>query len=217
MPITSENFLGKGGVSWWHGDGNASDSFGNNNGEMMNGATFGEGLFGQAFSFDGNDDYFQSPAKNLPTGNSPRTMELWFKANTLEELKESFLVGYGGYGDYTKNYGKVSALGIEGNLVYFSTWGPSIKYQSHIETNRWYHLAVTVDGKNPTKLFVDGEENGSLSITIDTTPNSFFIMGRIPNEWGNTRKLDGMIDEVRVFNRALLPEEILANASVKRD
>ncbi len=210
-PITTENFIERGGISWWHGDGNALDSFGNNNGEMLNGATFDKGLFGQAFSFDGNDDYFQSSAVNLPTGNSPRTIELWFKANSLDEQLESFLVGYG---DFTNKYGKISAVGVAGKFPYFSSWGPSMIYQSPVETNRWYHLAVTVDGQSPIKLFVDGKEKFALTIFVDTAPNSFFIMGKIPNVWGNTRKFNGMIDEIRVFNRALSPEEIAADAGV---
>ena len=45
-------------ISWWPGDGNAMDIQGSNHGTLQNGATFAPGLTGQAFSFDGVDDYF---------------------------------------------------------------------------------------------------------------------------------------------------------------
>jgi len=39
-------------IAWWPGDGNANDQ-GTNNGTLINGASFGAGKVGQAFSFDG--------------------------------------------------------------------------------------------------------------------------------------------------------------------
>ncbi len=48
-------------VSWWRGQDDANDSVGTNHGTMMNGATFAPGKVGQAFSFDGVDDYVELP------------------------------------------------------------------------------------------------------------------------------------------------------------
>ena len=42
-----------GQVSWWAGEGNANDIRGDNNGTLVNGATFAAGEVEQAFSFDG--------------------------------------------------------------------------------------------------------------------------------------------------------------------
>ena len=44
-------------VSWWPGDGNANDIVDDNHGTLRNGATFGAGIVGEAFSFDGLDDF----------------------------------------------------------------------------------------------------------------------------------------------------------------
>ena len=44
-------------VSWWPGDGSASDIQDGNDGTLKNGATFAPGKVGQAFSFDGVDDF----------------------------------------------------------------------------------------------------------------------------------------------------------------
>lgn len=48
-------------VSWWPGDNSALDIVGTNNGTLMNGATFAAGKVGQAFSFDGVNDYVTVP------------------------------------------------------------------------------------------------------------------------------------------------------------
>ena len=43
-------------VAWYPGDGNANDIQGSNNGTLQNGTTFGQGMVGQAFTFDGAND-----------------------------------------------------------------------------------------------------------------------------------------------------------------
>jgi hypothetical protein len=48
-------------VSWWPGDGNAQDIIGPNDGTLQGGTTFGPGMVGRAFRFDGVDDYVQVP------------------------------------------------------------------------------------------------------------------------------------------------------------
>ncbi len=65
-------------VSWYRGEGNANDSADGNNGTLQNGATFASGEVGQAFSFDGVDDYVSIPdAPDLHFGNQV-TVDGWF-------------------------------------------------------------------------------------------------------------------------------------------
>src|SRR5687767_5636249 len=45
-------------VSWWRAEGGVQDFAGSNNsGSLQNGASFAAGMVGQAFRFDGTDDY----------------------------------------------------------------------------------------------------------------------------------------------------------------
>ena len=48
-------------VSWWPGEGDASDIVGNNHGMRQNGATFAPGMVGQAILLDGIDGYVRCP------------------------------------------------------------------------------------------------------------------------------------------------------------
>src|SRR5690349_4825346 len=64
-------------VSWWPAEGTANDSVGNNNGTLQNGAGFAPGIVGQAFTFNGTNqwvDVTNSPALN-PTNSF--TIEGW--------------------------------------------------------------------------------------------------------------------------------------------
>jgi hypothetical protein len=66
-------------VSWWPADGTANDIQGSNNGTLQNGATFAPGMVGQAFSFDGIDDYMQATDTGLPFGSAARTLDFWMR------------------------------------------------------------------------------------------------------------------------------------------
>ena len=63
-------------VSWWPGDGNASDIQDGNHGALVGGATYAPGKVGQAFSFDGVDDFVEMSSAVVPlTGDF--TIDLW--------------------------------------------------------------------------------------------------------------------------------------------
>ena len=66
-------------VSWWTGDGHANDIVGSNHGSLQNGATYGPGLVGQAFHFDGVDDYVLVPNSSSLTISDQFTMDFWFR------------------------------------------------------------------------------------------------------------------------------------------
>jgi alpha-N-arabinofuranosidase len=69
----------------------------------------------------------------------------------------------------------------------------------------WHHLAGTYDGVTMA-LYVDGVQTGSRAadgiLTLDTTDNWLLGAG------GGGGVLDGMIDDVRMYNTALTPAQI---------
>ena len=48
-------------LAWWRSEGNAIDARGNYHGTLQNGTVFTAGMTGEAFSFDGTDDYVDLP------------------------------------------------------------------------------------------------------------------------------------------------------------
>src|SRR5690348_9011369 len=66
-------------VSWWPGEGNASDIIGANSGVSVGGVSFAPGEVGRAFSLDGSTGYIFVPASSsLNVGSSTGfTIEGW--------------------------------------------------------------------------------------------------------------------------------------------
>ena len=77
--------------------------------------------------------------------------------------------------------------------------------------NRWSHLAVTYDGHS-LRLYANGSEVSSRSVTggIKSTGDPLWIGGNHP--YGEYFR--GLIDEVRVYNRALGSSEVRAEMSM---
>ncbi len=190
-------------LSWWRGEDNASDFVGTNQGTLENGAGYGIGEVGQAFQFDGVASYFVAPAGGLPVGNSDRTLELWAKVDAVV-TSETFFAGYGSFGTLTAAF----ELYATGGQIAFSQWGSAISGGSLV-VGQWQHIAVTSQGGFVT-LYVDGQSVASGSQNINTTSGSQFYMGMVPGTYGQTRKIQGEVDEVSVYNRALTSNEIAA-------
>jgi hypothetical protein len=187
-------------ISWWPGDGNANDIQGVNDGTLLDGATFAVGLVGQAFSFDGIG-HVSAPATGLPVDDSDRTLDLWVKVNTFFD-GEAFFAGYGSFGSFNHTY----HLGTSGSTLFFSQWGQAI-FGPALETGRWYHVAVTNVGTLAT-LYLDGEAVASGDLRINTPGHTQLFIGSLPGD--SSKRVDGLIDEVGIFNRALSATEIQA-------
>jgi hypothetical protein len=193
-------------ISWWKGENNANDSADSNHGTLMNGTTFDTGMVGQAFKFDGVDDYVQivAPA-GLPVGNAPRSMDLWFRTpRNPTSQTENALVQYG-----SPSNGQMFGLITSGNCpgkLYFYGHSADLCGTTTILPDTWYHAVVTYDGTT-LSLYLNGNLESQAPMTLNTVidANGLTIGYRVGGAlW------QGLIDEVEVFNRALSAEEIAA-------
>ena len=127
-------------VSWWPGDGNATDIMGNNDGALLNGTTFTTGKVGQAFSFDGGNDYISVPDDPSLDFTSALTIALWLKADaTLDEgIVEKKGTGLSN-APYSLNYYDDSLrFGINDNTSNNLT-------TPFPQDNQWHFIAATYD------------------------------------------------------------------------
>ena len=79
----------------------------------------------------------------------------------------------------------------------------------------WIHAAATFDGTN-LKIYIDGVLDGTTPAVGQTIAVNGLDLG-IGNEPGSTRRFQGQMDDVRVYNRALSPSEIKALAGEAGD
>jgi len=214
--------LTNGLVAYWSFDNcDATDDSGNGNNGMPYGPQCVDGKQGKAFSFDGVDDYIEVP--NDPSLNpSAVTVSAWvkvndfpssgswcnnqwqilvFKKNSLNANFEGYTISIGNGIDNIK--GTVGA-------VTSSASGQQVGACSteQLQLNRWYHVAATITAEE-VKIYV----NGSLE---DTQLTGFPLdHGDRPLFFGHTGEwcegyFNGLLDDVRIYNRALTEAEIQA-------
>ena len=187
--------------SWWTGDGVATNHVGPNHGTLNNGVTFTQGEVAGCFQFNDND-YVSANTAGLPIGNANRTLEMWVKVNTFDP-HESYFAGYGAFGSNNQTY----QIGtVSDHSLYFSQWGQAL-IGPVLQAGQWYHIAATNVGNSVT-LYLNGSAVATGNLTINTPSGTQFDIGRVPGSLGDTRKLDGVVDEVSVYNRALTADEI---------
>jgi len=178
------------------------DASGQNNNGTSSGTTWTTGKFGNALVFNGTSAKVtvpNAPSLQLTTG---MTLEAWIfptRAPTgWRAIVDKNVDGY--YIMASTDNGNRPGVGgtwTDGNKNLF---GPSV-----VPVNTWTHLAATFDG-SATRLFVNGVQVASqaqtaplktttatLQIGADSYPSEFFA---------------GLIDEVRIYNRALSAAEI---------
>jgi uncharacterized repeat protein (TIGR01451 family) len=187
-------------VAWWPGEGNFQDIVGAADGSAVGTAAFAPGEVGNAFSVDANFSV-AAPMTNLPVGNADRTMELWVRIDAYNSIAETFIAGYGVDG----NVGGTFRLSTDKfGDVFVSTSGSDFFPPANLALHQSHHMAVTVAGGMVT-IFVDGGAVGQQAMIFNTLTDHFYIGRFSANQW-----LQGLADEVTVYNRALTAAEVHA-------
>ncbi len=185
-----------------------ADSSGNLNiGTLTNGPVWAtQGKYGNALSFDGVND-FVSVADNATLDVAGTgTIEAWVRLNAINWWHGVIAKG-------NSNSSAVHNYGIE--ITYTNRvrciLGNGAAYQEFdstttIAANQFRHLACTWNGTT-LSLYIDGVLNNSTGQTITPAGNTSLLY--IGQFGGNADRLNGTIDEVRIYNRALSQADIL--------
>jgi hypothetical protein len=189
------------------------DSSGKNNiGTIANATWTAAGKFGSALSFNGTSSWvtvLDAPSLDLTNG---LTLEAWVKPSTLTGWRTALLKESAGglsYALYAHNNTPNPAVTVQIGGGDRSAGGTS-----PLPLNTWTHLAATYDGAQ-LRLYVNGVQAGSRAQTGNIAVSAAPL--RVGGNAVWTEFFAGLIDEVRVYNRALSPAEIQAdmNAPVK--
>ncbi len=173
---------------------------------------------GKALSFDGSNDYIALGNPNALQITENQTIELWIKPNYFNYRQNPFNKAWGGEGTLTLE-GNVS-WAADGTVHYYygvtgRDWGSSgINYQAFntnqsLNINQWSHLAVVRDFSNQKlSWYINGVKvNETYTIFNSATPsNNPIYIGT-----GYTNYFNGLIDEVRIWNKARTQAEIQAD------
>jgi len=202
--------------SFDEGSGTAvSDSSGKENNGIITGAGWStDGRFGKALSFDGLDDWVtvnHTASLDLFGG---RTLEAWVYPTEWsldygpwatvimkeDDQENAHYFLYANSDQFTPSTGDYS--GDEGSFM--ELYGIQT-----LPLNSWTHLAGTYDG-GMFRLFINGEEVNNAEYTDDSAISTGPLRIGGNSAWGG-EYFEGLIDDIRVYNRALSAVEIQAD------
>lgn len=223
--------LDRGLVAYYPLNGNANDSVGNNHGTAYGGVGYVQGVFGQAASLDGVDDWIEANIGELQN----IAISLWFDAPYPENH-------YGRLFDYGDDKELTCAIsgphptyieqGVDGKIAFGScpTDDPPecyyLRSNASIVDNGWHHLYALYDQvNNVQRLYIDGVFQEEINISADLHAAIIkFGYGSAFNTPGDEALLsetflNGIIDDVRIYNRPLSFDEIqeLFNNGLEQD
>jgi Concanavalin A-like lectin/glucanases superfamily/Immunoglobulin domain/Immunoglobulin I-set domain len=195
-------------VGWWQGEGNALDSASTNHGTLINGVGFTNGLVGQAFSFNGINQYVDVPNSASLNPTNSVTLEAWI--NPAQFPPSSPIIkkagqGPGGPDGYTLELGNSS--GVLFGVYVNGAWVDTVA--ALVPLNQWTHVAGVYDGTN-----LYAYVNGKLAAGPVHAPGTIAPSGNdlnIGHDASNpSRYFNGLIDEATVYSSALSAAQILA-------
>jgi hypothetical protein len=203
--------LEEGLVGYWRFDENkeisAGDSSGNNNTGTLIGPAWVTGKTGYGLDFDGIDDYVRIAVTPSLDNLKAVTMTAWI----FPRIDSHWHVLDKGDGD-KRIYAEGANLTLNGRIRYTGKHAYSESTNGTIRLNTWQHVALTWStSDHRTRLYHNGVEvaygvhdTGSGSVLDDTT-HPFVIGAR--GALGAGTFFDGVIDEVRLYDRALNAQE----------
>ncbi len=201
-------------VSWWTANNTAADAMGLNN-ATLTGVRYAAGEVGNAFSFDGLDDWAALGNPSSLALTASLTIEGWIKVNGLPT---------------NYNFGSIMFRGDDrggldpyqlvilpnGDLKFgICSTTSSASVEAPIPMGQFVHVAATLDdGTGAMTLY----ENGAVVAQTTTTVRPFGALDPTQQPGvgiGNSNALsnydipfNGLIDELSVYNRSLTASEV---------
>lgn len=227
LPVTG---IESGRLAYWRfnesGGNTSADASGNNNNGNLNGATFVDGRFDKAISFDGTASYVEVADSNSLNELGPEaSFSFWLNLNSygVEQDASSFtrstmdILRKGDHfavrvindpGTITRTISARAGTGADTGSVPRKGFEANAP-QGSVELNTWQHFSVVFKG-GMVQFYLDGIPVGAPSEGSLGDPDfSSLILGSFDGTPDYERFLDGQIDDLAIWDRPLGEAEIL--------
>ncbi len=182
-------------IGWWRAEGDSTDSAGNNDGTVVNGAGFTTGVCGQAFDFSGSGGYVEvpeSPAIDFPPGSS-WSVRFWAQRTGLAPNIQHLI-------------GKRDGCGFDHNFYQVAFVDSALDL---LPIGQWVRIAQTMDGSTSVvRYYINGAliaEDSQVGVSNDA-PWRFGTSGACYEIWG--QDFNGYIDEIEFYDGTLTPAQL---------
>jgi hypothetical protein len=203
--------LQKGLVAYYPFNGSANDESGNKNNGKIAGATFIADKFGKpdkALYFDGMDNCVEIPCS--PTINIITSLSIscWIYPHSTENYSAwvAKANNNGTSSQWRFGFGN-SGTELWGLTVWNSNWFEYNTNKKSIQLNSWSHVILIADQEQHIAyLYLNGELIDSIKDIkeFNGSANPLFI----GHQKDDDVYFDGLIDEVRIYNRTLTTDEV---------
>ena len=190
-------------------DGDASDETGDNPGTEAGNPAYVAGMFDRAISLDGSGDYVSIANESNFDISESITVALWMKITAFDKPWQGIITK----GDSSWRFGRQSGTNEIAWCCQGLSNGDVVIGGAGLDDDRWHHIAGVYeygpDEANPgeLRLYIDGVESNSHPAWGNISLNNFPVyIGE--NAQATGREFNGLIDDVRIYSRALSGSEI---------
>ena len=205
--------LNRGLVSWWlplphlFGGNRLWDLCNRNHGTLTSGPVWRGGATGfGSVDYDGASSVRNIAASGLPAVNSAKSIVVWSKLDTNPSGYAFLYCGGNGAGSSIQ-FGFNSGGGYAARPG--GAGGDYVTASSTPAAGLWHGYVYTYDGTNHT-LYADAVQVGTNTTASQVGTQSQFSMGKYNLTDFDGQGIDGLIQSVSVYNRALSPVEVRA-------
>jgi hypothetical protein len=199
-------------IGWWafdeeDGQAVALDYSGNRMGGNIYKASRVKGIDGRALECRGG--WVMVPSNDLLAPVDGMTIECWVRTDTPDQ-NDKWVVNriYGGKTDTGYRLG--FCQGRPCFAIPQTDWSHHLAASEALPTGRWVYLAGTYDGKT-MRIYIDGRECGSMERSGPVKSNDFpLCLGSYDQD--HIAHFTGLLDEVKLYNRALTVDELRVHA-----
>lgn len=200
-------------VAWWTGNSHTRDVVGGHNGFLVGGAGFTPGKVRQGFDLLGFPSHIDVPdhdAWNL--SDRAFTIEFWVMWRTVRNsplgLPDTIFIGNDESGGNLRKWFFARGGGVLNFHINGPEIGPIFFCQASFTpiAEQWYHLAITRQGSE-YKVYSNGE------LLVTDYLDHVIPEAAAPLTIGQAEGLgflDGVIDEMALYHRALSQQELVA-------
>lgn len=162
-----------------------------------------------AYNFNAANQWISATDTGLPSGASARTICTWVSPSALPSAGSyASILRYG-----NPALGEAQAIGLYNNgtstVIFYGAWGDDITANFTIPLNSWLHICGTYDGTNAS-IYANGTPVAAGLKNWNTTliGSSGLFIGQ--GDSSGASQFNGIIDDVRIYNRLLTQHEIVA-------
>jgi hypothetical protein len=191
-------------------DNNVEDGSGNgNHGTLQGSPQWVEGLIGRALQFNGSTDYVEVADAPVLDITNTITIAVWVKANTFGDWRGFVVKGLETAPYAMQMWGDGSLrFGWNWDLPAGAVGDGLVNSNAKMPLGEWAHLAVTYDGST-LRFYINGgldTQEVDVSLVFGTNDEPLILGCDFPS---GDEYFDGAMDDVRIYNRALLPGEVI--------